>query len=103
MSENLIRNLKLMKSNTRGKEDLDLTHVVICQAINEIEHLTTEVRKLKLQQRIHVSTIKDLQCGALNYLAYPYDAEKTGLDSAIKTSLCIVPLEDEWCASQEKS
>ena len=65
------------------------------------ESLLAECRKLELQQRIHIATIRDLQCGALNYLTYPHDGERQGLDSAVKASLCIVPLEDDATAIVE--
>ena len=51
--------------------------------------------RLELQERIHVSTIRDLQAAALQFLTYPYDGERQGLESAVKASLCIVPLEPE--------
>ena len=60
----------------------------------QVKDLQARVEALELQQRIHIGTIRDLQCGAMNYLAYPYDGERQGLDSAVKASLCIVPLED---------
>lgn len=63
--------------------------------IEKVGSASAEVKKQTLQEKIHVDTIRDLQAAALQYLTYPHDGERQGLESAVKASLCIVPLEHD--------